>query len=198
MAHRGRPVTGPRSFPWLVWLGGVLGFMVVNIVVTQLISRGVISWTQFLVTCGVLLVVGLVLGQVYVVPWLARKASKHPRITSTEVWASSLAPAPVLARIQEELEDLEPTVAPDGSALEVAVGSDVTFRRRGAGSEAGWRALPLRVTFYLVPSGTGCRITAEARDDLGWYPEPPAAFVEDEVRRRNAALIQRARRATER
>lgn len=85
MAQRGDPVTGPRSFHWLVWLGGVLGFMVVNIVVTQLITRGVISWTQFLMVCGVLLVVGLVLGQVYVVPRLARRASKHPRITSTEV-----------------------------------------------------------------------------------------------------------------
>ena len=198
MAQRGDPVTGPRSFHWLVWLGGVLGFMVVNIVVTQLITRGVISWTQFLMVCGVLLVVGLVLGQVYVVPRLARRASKHPRITSTEVWASSLAPAQVLGRIREELDDLEPTVTPDGSALEVAVGSDVTFRRRGAGSEAGWRALPLLVTFHVVPSGTGCRITVDARDDLGWYPEPPAGFVEDEVRRRNAALIQRARRATDR
>ncbi|MFI7579812.1 hypothetical protein [Kocuria kalidii] len=171
-------MTGPRSFQWLVWLGGALGFMVVNIVVTQLITRGVISWTQFLVTSGVLLVVGLVLGQVYVVPQLAHKVSKHPRITRTEAW--------------------EPTVTPDGSALEVAVGSDVTFRRRGAGSEAGWRALPRLATFHVVPSDTGCRITAEARDNLGWYPEPPAAFVEDEVRRRNAALIQRARRATDR
>lgn len=109
-----------------------------------------------------------------------------------------MAPAQVLGRIREELDDLEPTVTPDGSALEVAVGSDVTFRRRGAGSEAGWRALPLLVTFHVVPSGTGCRITVDARDDLGWYPEPPAGFVEDEVRRRNAALIQRARRATDR
>lgn len=198
MAQRKKAAPGPRSFTWLVWLGGILGFMVVNIVVTQLIIRGVISWAQFLATLGVVLVVGLVLGQVYVVPRLARRASKHPRITSTEVWESPLAPAQALARIREEMADLEPTVTPDGSALEVAVGSDVTFRRRGAGSEVGWRALPLLVTFRVAPSGTECRITADARDNLGWYPEPPAAFVEDEVRQRNAALIQRAMPATDR
>ncbi|TDL43039.1 hypothetical protein [Kocuria rosea] len=172
--------------------------MVINIAVTQLIIRGVISWGQFLVTLGVVLVVGLVLGQVYVLPRLARRTSKHPRITSTEDWESPLAPVQALARIQEELADLEPTVTPKSSALEVAVGSDVTFRRRGAGSEVGWRALPLLVTFRAAPSGTGSRITADARDNLGWYPAPPATFVEDEILKRATALIQRAMHATDR
>lgn len=137
MAPRKNAVTGPRPFPWLVRLGGVLGFMVVNIAVTQLIIRGLISWGQFLVTLGVVLVLGLVLGQVYVVPRLAHRASKHPRITSTEAWESPLTPAQALARIREEMADLELTVIPDSSALEVTVGSDVTFRRRGAGSQVG-------------------------------------------------------------
>lgn len=182
-----------RPLTRLLRLAGILGAVIVSIIVTQLLLREVILWAQLLVASGVVLVAGLVLGQVHVVPRLSRKASRHPRTTSTEAWESLLTPEQALARIREELG---PTVTCDGPALQATVGSDVTFRRRGAGSEAGWRALPLLVTFRADPSSTGCRITAEARDDLGWYPEPPAACVEDGILRRSTALIQQAMRAT--
>lgn len=198
MPRQKAAVTGHRSSGGLGWLARILGFMAVITLVVQLIDRGVISWGRFLVVLGVVSVVGMVLGQVFVVPRLARKGSKHPRINTTQAWESPLSPAKALARIREELADLEPAVQPDDSSLQVSVGSDVTFRRRGTSSEVGWQALPLLATFRATPNGTGCQITAEARDNLGWYPDPPVAFVEDEILKRNTALIERARGATDR
>lgn len=196
MPRRAASVTGRRSFGWLDWPARVLGFMVFITVLTHLITRGVISWTQFLIGAGVVFAAAMVVGQLLVVPRLARKASKHPRITVTDDWECPLTPADALERIRAELADLEPTVDSDDSCLQVVIGSDVTFRRRGASSEIGWQALPLLATVRAAPSGTGCRITADVRDNLGWYPDPPAVFVEDEIIKRNTALIQRAKRVT--
>lgn len=47
-----------------------------------------------------------------------------------------------------------------------------------------------------APSEEGSNITAEARDDLGYYEDQPAPFVEIEVRRRGRELIRRAVVAT--
>ena len=51
-----------------------------------------------------------------------------------------------------------------------------------------WQALPLLASFHTTASPSGCQVTAAARDNLGWHPSPPAAFVAEEINRRNAAL----------
>lgn len=189
-------VTSHRSFGGLGWLARALGFMVLVLVLMELIERGVISWGQFAIGGVVVFVTAMVLGQLVVVPWLAHKESKHPRIMTQESWESPLPPSEALERIRTELEDLDPEFHVDGSVLQVVIGSDATFRRRGTASEIGWQAMPLLVTFHATARPTGCQITAAARDNLGWYPEPPAAFVAKEITTRNTDLIQRARRVT--
>lgn len=189
-------MTDRRSFGGLGWVARVLGFMVMIVVLIRLLDRGVISWGQFAVGGVVVFIAAMVLGQLVVVPWLARRESKHPRIATTDAWESVLPPGEALERLRAELEDLDAEFHVDGSVLEVVIGSDVTFRRRGTASEIGWQFLPLLVTFHAAASPSGCQITAAARDNLGWYPEPPAAFVADEIAKRNTALIQRARRVT--
>lgn len=189
--------TQRRSVGGLGWLARALGAVALFILLMQLLDRGVISWGQLAAIGGVVFIAAMVLGQLLMVPWLAHKESKHPRITTREVWESPLPPAQALGRIRAELADLNPDFHGNDASLQVTVGSDVTFRRRGTASELGWQALPLLATFHTTATPSGCQVTAAARDNLGWYPNPPAAFVAEEINRRNAALIQRARRATE-
>lgn len=170
---------------------------VVVFITVVLIHRGLFTLGQFMICCAVLLVIGLVLGQVFGVRWLARRGPKQPWIHSAGTWESPLSPAHALKRIRAALEDLHPAIEGNVTCLRVAVGSDVTFRRRGMGSEVGWQALPLLATFRVTPREAGCRIEAEARDNLGWYPAPPIQLILDELEKRSASMIERAVRATQ-
>ncbi len=174
-----------------------VGFMVIIFIVVLLINRGVFSLGQFAIACAVLLVVGLVLGQMFVVPWLARREPKHPRIQADRTWKCSLPPVEALERIRTALQDLDPTIESADTSLRVTVGSDVTFRRRGMGSDVGWRALPQVAIFRARPSDSGCQVTAEVRDNLGWYPDTPDPLIADELKKRNASVIERAVQATQ-
>ncbi|MFI7578981.1 hypothetical protein [Kocuria kalidii] len=177
-------------------LAGSAGSAVVVLVVVQLLLRGVVSLAQLALGAAALVVVALVLGQRFVVPWLARRPPNRPRITATRAWTCPVPPEEALERIRTAFEDLGPEVRSAACSVEVAVGSDVVFRRRGTASEFGWRALPLLAVFRVVPRGAGSAVTADVRDDLGWYPDAPGRLVEDEVDRRSATLIERAICAT--
>lgn len=177
-------------------LAGPAGSAVVVLLVVQLLLRGVISVAQLALGAAALVVVALVLGQRFLVPWLARRSPNRPRITTTRAWTCPMPPEEALERIRTAFEDLGPAVRSEECCVEVSVGSDVTFRRRGTASEFGWRALPLRATFRVVPRGGGSEVAADVRDDLGWYPEAPGRLVEDEIDRRSASLIERAICAT--
>ncbi|GAA1756308.1 hypothetical protein [Kocuria aegyptia] len=177
-------------------LAGPAGSAVVVLVVVQLLLRGVVSVAQLALGAAALVVVALVLGQRFVVPWLARRAPNRPRITMTRAWTCPLPPEEALERIRTAFEDLAPAVRSEERCVEVSVGSDVTFRRRGTASEFGWRALPLLATFRVVPRSGGSEVSADVRDDLGWYPDAPSRLVEDEIDRRSGSLIERAVCAT--
>lgn len=177
-------------------LAGPAGSAVVVLLLVQLLLRGVVSVAQLALGVAALVVVALVLGQRFVVPWLGRRPPKRPRITTTRVWTCPLPPEETLERIRTAFEDLAPAVRSAEGRVEVSVGSDATFRRRGTGSEFRWRALPLLATFRIAPGAGGSEVAAEVRDDLGWYPQDPGRLVEDEIDRRSAALIERAICAT--
>lgn len=185
-----------RSRGGLDWLLRALSFLVVLTVITMLLDRGVLTIGHLALLSAVLLVLGLVLGQLLVVPWLARRAPQRPRIQDTATWECPLSPAEALERIRAALTDLDPTVLNTPTTLELSVGSDVTFRRRGMGSETGWRDLPQHAAFYTLPRPGGCQITATVRDDLGWYPDPPPQLITDELGQRNRSIIDRATHAT--
>lgn len=177
-------------------LAGSAGSAVVVLVVVQLLLRGVVPLAQLALGAAALVVVALVLGQRFVVPWLARRPPNRPRITTTRAWTCPMPPEETLERIRTAFEDLGPAVRSEECCVEVPVGSDVTFRRRGTASEFGWRALPLLATFRVAPSNGGSEVVADVRDDLGWYPDAPSRLVEDEIDRRSASLIERAICAT--
>ena len=177
-------------------LAGPAGSAVVVLVVVQLLLRGVVSVAQLALGTAVIVVVALVLGQRFVVPWLARRPPNRPRITTTRAWTCPMPPEEALEQIRTAFQDLGPTVRSEEGCVEVSVGSDATFRRRGTASEFGWRALPLRATFRVVAGRGGAEVAAVVRDDLGWYPDAPGRLVEDEIDRRSASLIERAICAT--
>ncbi|MFF0989644.1 hypothetical protein [Kocuria nitroreducens] len=177
-------------------LAGPAGSAVVVLVVVQLLLRGVVSVAQLALGAAALVVVALVLGQRFVVPWLARRPPNRPRITTTRAWTCPMPPEEALERIRTAFEDLGPAVRSEECCVEVSAGSDVTFRRRGTASEFGWRALPLLATFRVAPGSGGSEVAADVRDDLGWYPDAPSRLVEDEIDRRSASLIERAICAT--
>lgn len=177
-------------------LAGPAGSAVVVLVLAQILLRGAVSVAQLALGAAALVVVALVLGQRLVLPWPARRPPRRPRITTTRAWTCPLPPEETLERIRTAFEDLGPSVRPEEGCVEVPVGSDATFRRRGTASEFGWRALPLLATFRVAPGAGGSEVAAEVRDDLGWSPQPPDRLVEDEIDRRSAVLIERAICAT--
>jgi hypothetical protein len=177
-------------------LAGPAGSAVIVLVVVQLLLRGVVSVAQLALGTAVIVVVALVLGQRFVVPWLAHRPPNRPRISTSRAWTCPMPPEEALEQIRTAFQDLGPAVRSEECCVEVSVGSDVTFRRRGTASEFGWRALPLRATFRVVASRGGSEVAAEVRDDLGWYPDAPGRLVADEIDRRSASLIERAICAT--
>ena len=194
MAERQRD--GYRRRQW-VWIVGILLYIVGQLGFRELMSRGIITWPWALTMAVGLTVVGLVVGRYVVIPRLSRKESVDPRISRTDSWESPLDPSQALARIDHALREQASQLTVSAETLHVRMGSDEVYRVKGSASDKGWAALPLAATFRVEPHDAGSLIHAEARDDLGWYAAPPQPFVEIEVQRRAAALIRRARGATE-
>lgn len=187
-AHRGRN---------RVWIIGTLMYVIGQLGLQELLRRGIITWPWALTTAVGLTVVGLAVGRYVVIPRLSRKESADPRISRTDSWESSLTPSQALARIDHALRGQASELTVAAETLHLRVGSDEVYRVKGSASDKGWAALPLAATFWVEPRDDGSLIQAEARDDLGWYAAPPQPFVENEVQRRAATLIRRAREATE-
>ncbi|CAL8898386.1 MULTISPECIES: hypothetical protein [Micrococcales] len=108
-----------------------------------------------------------------------------------------MTPSQALARIDHALRDQAAELTVSAETLHLRMGSDEVYRVKGSASDKGWAALPLAATFRAEPHDAGSLIHAEARDDLGWYAAPPQPFVENEVQRRAATLIRRARESTQ-
>lgn len=172
-------------------------YVIGPLVFPELVRRGIITWPWYLALALGVTLAALLIGRYVVIPRLARMESADPRISRTATWESELAPAQALALMDRALrgEDTKVTVTAD--TLHLRAGSDEVYRVKGSASDEGWAALPLAATFRVEPRGSGSRIHAEVRDDLGWYMSSPQPYVEIEVRRRGAALIRRARAATE-
>ena len=165
---------------------------VANAMLRELRDRGIIT-TPVLVLAMVFLLVGF--GVYWRFYWVTRASSSEPgrpRITVAETWYSPYPPREAAARMRDAFTAPAARVTADETSVHVRAGSDTTYRIRGAGSAKGWDALPLAVDLTVAPSREGCSITAEARDDLGYYEDQPAPFVEIEVRRRGRELIRRA------
>lgn len=171
--------------------------LVLNGVLKELRNRGILTTPMIVGLLAVILPGVWVLLRYWWLPRVSRARPQHDRIVTEARWASPLEPGAVIERLSTEFVAPVFRTAATDSAFHIATGSDETFRWRGAGSMKGWEALPLALDVVLTASPTGCDIVALARDDLGWYEEPPEFFVENEVRRRGAALIRRAREATE-
>ncbi|MFL0503629.1 hypothetical protein [Kocuria rhizophila] len=161
----------------------------------------VISLPWLLLAWVVVLAALLAIGRTWVTPALARTTPTHARITRSERWSSPLPPEAALDVIARSVSAAVPTdgvrSAREPGELRLAWGSDETYRIKGAASEEGWAALPIAAQFTAVADGPGSRLTAEVRDDLGWYSAEPAPFVENEVHRRGGDVLRRARAATE-
>ena len=195
MTRSGKP--SPRRRALIRFLVMFVVTLVLNGVLKELRNRGILTTPMLFGFLAVVLPGVWVLLRHWWLPRLSRARPQHERIVTEARWASPLAPGAVIERLRTEFVAPEfRTVATD-SAFHIATGSDETFRWRGAGSMKGWEALPLAVDIVLTAAPTGCGIVALARDDLGWYEKPPEFFVENEVRRRGAALIRRARAVTE-
>lgn len=166
--------------------------LVANAMLRELRDRGIIT-TPVLVLAMVFLLGGFAVYWRFC--WVPRASSSEPdrpRITVAETWYSPYPPREAADRMRDAFTDPAARVTADDTSVHVRTGSDTTYRIRGAGSAKGWDALPLAVDFAAAPSEEGCNITAEARDDLGYYEDHPAPFVEIEVRRRGRELIRRA------
>lgn len=169
---------------------------VANAILRQLRDGGIIT-TPVLVLAMMFLLGGFALYSRFC--WVLRASSSEPdrpRITVDETWYSPYPPREAANRMRHAFTDPAARVTADETSVQVRTGSDTTYRIRGAGSAEGWDALSLAVDFAAAPSEEGCSITAKARDDLGYYEDQPAPFVEIEVRRRGRELIRRAVAAT--
>ena len=176
-------------------------FVAFNVAWRVLLENHVLSLPWLILIWVLVLAAAIVISRQWVTPALAHTAPSHDRITRTAQWQSPLDPEEALDAIAHAVTavngtpDVRSTRAPGG--LRLAWGSDETYRIKGSASDTGWAALPVAALFMAVSDGSGSRLTAEVRDDLGWYPAEPAPFVENEIHRRGDALIRRARSATE-
>ncbi|WP_270254722.1 hypothetical protein [Kocuria marina] len=185
----------PRSAVLFVMAMFVTGLMA-NALLRELRDRGIIT-TPVLVLATVFLLGGFaVYWRFYWVPRASSSEPDRPRIVVAETWHSPYPPREAAARMRDAFTAPAARVTADDTSVHVRTGSDTTYRIRGAGSAKGWDALPLAVDLTAAPSEEGSNITAEARDDLGYYEDQPAPFVEIEVRRRGRELIRRAVVAT--
>lgn len=98
-----------------------------------------------------------------------RRPPSHERIQGVRVWESSLSPEEALQSISTAFQGSGTVVNAEGNRTELALGSDAAFRRWGLYMEPGRRALPVRLVVEAAAQETGSQITAEARDDIGWY-----------------------------
>lgn len=157
----------------LVWLLAV-GLPVILIRTTNLPT----IWT--ILGCLVAVIVSSAVLPPYIVARATRSwKNDRPRVTCEESWATPLNPSDVAKRIESELQGSARIKRVDASTMEVAVGSDVAFRRWGVFMARGRDALPALVTVSAVADGQGARVSACGRDDLGWYAGPLGKRVED-------------------
>lgn len=187
----------PRRRTLIRYLVVFVVTLVLNGVLEELRNRGILTTPMLVGLLAVVLPGTWVLLRYWWLPRVSRARPQHDRIVTEARWESPLAPGSVTERLRTEFVAPEFRTTATDSALHIATGSDETFRWRGAGSMKGWEALPLAMDVVLTATPAGCDIVALARDDLGWYEKPPEFVVENEVLRRGAALIRRARAATE-
>lgn len=123
-------------------------------------------------------------------------AKERPRVGLYESWTTPLEPSAVIQRIEAAFKDDARPRRAGATTLEIAVGSDVDFRRWGVFTARGRAALPAVVTVSVVIDREGARVSARARDDFGWYAGRLGKRVEDAARETLRQLIARVRGAS--
>ena len=164
--------------------------LVVVLLVGFLVLRLVeMPWWGWVLALGALVVAGLVFAR------FAEHAPRHERFVLEDRWATALPVAEALERITAHFADEGATIREGQDEITIEVGSDRKFRFRGVESARGRRAFPSTLTVTGAPSGNGSALSAQARDNLGWY-----LFMRPGVTRwaaeRNAHLIDTCRALT--
>lgn len=118
-----------------------------------------------------------------------RRSPSHERIRATRTWQSPKPPQIVLDEIGAALRGRGAVSRLDDQALEITCGSDEGFRRWGVFSERGRQQLPSRMTIQVLADGSGSRVTADARDDLGWFLGPLGSRVKQEAMKAVESLL---------
>lgn len=152
------------------------------------------------------LVAGLVAAIIYssavLPPYFIAFATKdkkptHERISVIQRWDCPLSPAEAVDSIYKAFQGEGSVVSLDERSVDLSFGSDLTFRKWGIFVERGRQALPTRLIVSAVPASAGSQITAEARDDLGWYLTPLGQRVKTEAANTSRYLLKVAIKATQ-
>lgn len=184
------------SFSKVLSLTALVWLVTLGIPVFFLLARGSSIWW---VVAG--LVVAVIFSSAVLPPYFVTsatrdKAPNHERIHAVRTWHSPLLPDETLGRVRNAFQKKGSVVRSNENSIEISFGSDLAFRKWGIFTEQGRQALPMHLSVRVISAGAGSQVTAEARDDLGWYIGPLGRRVRAEVTNLNHSLLETALDAT--